>query len=765
MPTRPHRSFGELVRRFVANAPMLFVTVIVGIVSTILWFSGNSYPHQLDLFSAACWTQAPAQTAAAALFTVLTIFTALDELFGFTLDGIITGLIHGEVGADFLAVIALISTLCVREFWAAWIVDVMVYSGEAIETYAQLRAKRNLTALIDAAPQIAHIVTSTQALAEQAEKLDQKAGKAAPETTAASNSQAGATVGQTIAASDASESIDPNHPFFSTGENAPAEEMASEWETVPVEQVKVGDLLMVRPGETIPVNGTLVSRTATVDLSMINGEPVPADVFRGDQLSSGAVNGASALLMRATAAAGDSQYQRILDLVRSAQESRASVVKTADLLAMPFTVVSLVIAIAAWIFTAMNAGFSAGALRFTQVLVLATPCPLLIAAPVAFMGGTGRLAHAGIIIKSQDVLENLGRVSHIFFDKTGTLTHKRPAVSRVDIAPAAQSRFTADHVLAIAGPLEAYSVHILAKGIRSAGDKVLAEHNIDRPRVTNPQEIAGQGEMGMVNGHEVKIGRFSFVTGNLTQESSEAQAREVEQKEAELISQYFSEPLAANEMATYVSIDGEVTARIILKDFARENARQSLDNLKKLGIDRLSMVTGDKPGSAQVIAQEVGISDVKASLLPEEKVAAVAAAHNEPGIPESWPVRMLRRINREPAVQPVTMMVGDGVNDAPTLASADIGVAMTDGSSTAASESAQVVIMNDNIAMVPRAITISRQTKRTMLQASSGGILIAIVTMLLAAFNFIPVVIGAVLQEVIDVSSIFWALTALIDKK
>lgn len=765
MPTRPHRSFGELVRRFVANAPMLFVTVIVGIVSTILWFSGNSYPHQLDLFSAACWTQAPAQTAAAALFTVLTIFTALDELFGFTLDGIITGLIHGEVGADFLAVIALISTLCVREFWAAWIVDVMVYSGEAIETYAQLRAKRNLTALIDAAPQIAHIVTSTQALAEQAEKLDQKAGKAAPETTAASNSQAGATVGQTTAASDASESIDPNHPFFSTGENAPAEEMASEWETVPVEQVKVGDLLMVRPGETIPVNGTLVSRTATVDLSMINGEPVPADVFRGDQLSSGAVNGASALLMRATATSGNSQYQRILDLVRSAQESRASVVKTADLLAMPFTVISLVIAISAWVATAMSEGFGMGALRFTQVLVLATPCPLLIAAPVAFMGGTGRLAHAGIIIKSQDVLENLGRVSHIFFDKTGTLTHKRPAVSRVDIAPAAQSRFNANHILAIAGPLEAYSVHILAKGIRSAGDKVLAEHNIDRPRVTNPQEIAGQGEMGMVNGHEVKIGRFSFVTGNLTQESSEAQAREVEQKEAELISQYFTEPLATNEMATYVSIDGEVTARIILKDFARENARQSLDNLKKLGIDRLSMVTGDKPGSAQVIAQEVGISDVKASLLPEEKVAAVAAAHNELGIPESWPVRMLRRINREPAVQPVTMMVGDGVNDAPTLASADIGVAMTDGSSTAASESAQVVIMNDNIAMVPRAITISRQTKRTMLQASSGGIIIAIVMMLFAAFNFIPVVVGAVLQEVIDVISITWALTALIDKK
>lgn len=765
MPTRPHRSFGELVRRFVANAPMLFVTVIVGIVSTILWFSDNSYPHQLDLFSAACWTQAPAQTAAAALFTVLTIFTALDELFGFTLDGIITGLIHGEVGADFLAVIALISTLCVREFWAAWIVDVMVYSGEAIETYAQLRAKRNLTALIDAAPQIAHIVTSTQTLAAEAEKLDQKAGKAAPETTAAAEAQADVTASQAATSNEACESVDPNHPFFATGENAPAEEMASEWETVPVEQVKVGDLLMVRPGETIPVNGTLVSRTATVDLSMINGEPVPADVFRGDQLSSGAVNGASALLMRATATSGNSQYQRILDLVRSAQESRASVVKTADLLAMPFTVISLVIAISAWVATAMSEGFGMGALRFTQVLVLATPCPLLIAAPVAFMGGTGRLAHAGIIIKSQDVLENLGRVSHIFFDKTGTLTHKRPAVSRVDIAPAAQSRFNANHILAIAGPLEAYSVHILAKGIRSAGDKVLTEHNIERPRVTNPQEIAGQGEMGMVNGHEVKIGRFTFVTGQQQDEASATHPAQVQEKEAQQIAQYFPEPLAANEMATYVSIDGEVTARIILKDFARENARESLDNLKKLGIDRLSMVTGDKPGSAQVIAQEVGISDVKASLLPEEKVAAVAAAHNEPGIPESWPVRMLRRINREPAVQPVTMMVGDGVNDAPTLASADIGVAMTDGSSTAASESAQVVIMNDNIAMVPRAITISRQTKRTMLQASSGGIIIAIVMMLLAAFNFIPVVVGAVLQEVIDVISITWALTALIDKK
>ena len=760
MPTRPHRSFGELIRRFVANAPMLFVTIIVGIVSTILWFSGNPYPSPLDLFSAECWMQAPTQTAAAALFTVLTIFTALDELFGFTLDGIITGLLHGEVGADFLAVIALISTLCVREFWAAWIVDMMVYSGEAIETYAQLRAKRNLTALIDAAPQIAHIVTSSQTVGMQAAQASEHVSPAS-DHGAAQASPASSTTSD----SQSEHSFDPNHPFFPTGQNTPLEEMASDWDTVPVEQVTVGDLLMVRPGETIPVNGTLVSRTATVDLSMINGEPVPADVFRGDQLSSGAVNGASALLMRATATSGNSQYQRILDLVRSAQESRASVVKTADLLAMPFTVISLVIAISAWVATAMSEGFGMGALRFTQVLVLATPCPLLIAAPVAFMGGTGRLAHAGIIIKSQDVLENLGRVSHIFFDKTGTLTHKRPAVSRVDIAPAAQSHFTADHVLAIAGPLEAYSVHILAKGIRSAGDKVLAEHNIERPRVTNPQEIAGQGEVGMVNGHEVKIGRFSFVTGHLAQESSEAQAREVAQEEAQQIAQYFPDSLAANEMATYVSIDGEVTARIILKDFARENARESLDNLKKLGITRLSMVTGDKPGSAEVIATEVGISDVKASLLPEEKVAAVAAAHSEQGIAESWPVRMLRRINREPEVQPVTMMVGDGVNDAPTLASADIGVAMTDGSSTAASESAQVVIMNDNIAMVPRAITISRQTKRTMLQASSGGILIAIVMMLLAAFNFIPVVIGAVLQEVIDVISISWALTALIDKK
>ena len=650
-----------------------------------------------------------------------------------TVRGMIDDLRHGQVGVDLLAVVAILSTVAVHEYWASWAVMLMVTSGEAIEEYAQAKAEHSLTALMEAAPRTAHVVSLPG-----------------------------------VGRDSAGDAGDASEGFRRVGQFATAS-AAHRFDTVPVEQVQLGDVLMVLPGETVPVDGELLSGTATLDLSNINGEPVPREVFAGARVMSGAVNGSSALTMRATQVAADSQYQRILELVASAQESRPAVVKTADRLAVPFTVLSLVIAGVAWAVSGLPT-------RFAQVLVLATPCPLLIAAPVAYIAGTGRLAAAGVLIKAQDVLENLGRVTQVFFDKTGTLTVKQPQVVRVEMLPGAATQFDGDHVLMMAGVVESYSVHILSKGIAKAGTEAMARlrrqsENDGRPCpesdavwfgvgrehpvVKGINEEAGKGVSGEVNGHVVRVGRLSFAAagkdGFLTAGSTDPAGPRHDPRPGTEAAGGTEEDvrtrfglLQPDEMASYVSIDSRLIARIVLRDVPRANAKTALAKLHELGVTELAMLTGDKRASANIIASEVGIDEVHAELFPEDKVAAVKAATG--------------------AGKTVTMMVGDGVNDAPVLAVADIGVAMTDGTSTAASESAQVVIMNDNIAAVPRAIAIARRTKRVMLQAVIAGLVLATIGMIAAAFNLIPVVVGAFLQEAIDVVSILWALTALIDR-
>ncbi len=650
-----------------------------------------------------------------------------------TVRGMIDDLRHGQVGVDLLAVVAILSTVAVHEYWASWAVMLMVTSGEAIEEYAQAKAEHSLTALMEAAPRTAHVVSLPG-----------------------------------VGRDSAGDAGDASEGFRRVGQFATAS-AAHRFDTVPVEQVRLGDVLMVLPGETVPVDGELLSGSATLDLSNINGEPVPREVFAGARVMSGAVNGSSALTMRATQVAADSQYQRILELVASAQESRPAVVKTADRLAVPFTVLSLVIAGVAWAVSGLPT-------RFAQVLVLATPCPLLIAAPVAYIAGTGRLAAAGVLIKAQDVLENLGRVTQVFFDKTGTLTVKQPQVVRVEMLPGAATQFDGDHVLMMAGVVESYSVHILSKGIAKAGTEAMARlrrqsENDGRPCpesdavwfgvgrehpvVKGINEEAGKGVSGEVNGHVVRVGRLSFAAagkdGFLTAGNADPTGPRHDPRPGTEAAGGTEEDvrtrfglLQPDEMASYVSIDGRLIARIVLRDVPRANAGTALAKLHALGVAKLAMLTGDKRASADIIANEVGIDEVHAELFPEDKVAAVKSAAEDGNA--------------------VTMMVGDGVNDAPVLAVADIGVAMTDGTSTAASESAQVVIMTDDIAAVPRAIAIARRTKRVMLQAVIVGLALAVIGMIVAAFDLIPVVVGAFLQEAIDVVSILWALTALIDR-
>lgn len=708
-----------------------------------------------------------------------------------TVIGMIDDLRHGHVGVDLLAVIAIASTVAVQEYWAAWAVVLMISSGEAIEEFAQSKAEGNLTALVDAAPRTAHVVT----LPGVRGHVHTTGGEHAADVTeggfrkvaGAGDSGVG---GSAAYVSVSGESDKPGtKPYDAAGEH---------FETVPVDQVKLGDVILVLPGETVPVDGELLSGVATLDLSNINGEPVPREVYAGARVLSGAVNGSTALTMRATQLAQDSQYQKILELVSSAQQSRPTVVKTADVLAVPFTILSLAIAGIAW-------AVAGTPLRFAQVLVLATPCPLLIAAPVAYVAGTGRLAKAGILIKAQDVLENLGRVSHIFFDKTGTLTVKQPQVVRVEKPFENSSPYDENHILMMAGVVEGYSVHILSKGIAAAGQKAMQElyaryengqrlcaerdlpgHGRDYPVVKNIEEQSGKGVSGEVNGHAVRVGRFAYVTADeagfthvlgagvaagtaagavadsAVGDSATGTAAGASKKPE--VNSLFA-PLEPDEMAAYVAIDGKLAARIVLRDVPRENAKASLEKLHRLGVKKLSMLTGDKEASARIIAGEVGIDDVQSELFPEGKVAAVKNAtedahQNQP----AWD-KVVQRVVGESMTRQVTMMVGDGVNDAPVLAVADIGMAMTDGTSTAASESAQVVIMNDDIASVPRAIAIARRTKKVMLHAVLVGLGLAIIGMVAAAFNLIPVVVGAFMQEAIDVVSILWALTALLDRE
>ena len=622
--------------------PMLPIVIVSALPIALLWdFRPWNKPFWFVDPSIGQW-----------IVIVLVAYTVID-----TLRGMIDDIRHGHVGVDILAVVALLSTLAVEEYWASWVVVLMVFSGSAIEAYAEDKAKNNLTALMEAAPQIAHVADLPGV------------GSGAH---AASGSDDDA---RTMSRIDRVMAADAPEPDARTAGDAGADIAHAPYRTVPVDQVRLGDVLIVLPGETVPVDGELLSGSATLDLSNINGEPVPREVFAGARVMSGAINGSATLTMRATELARDSQYQRIIELVSSAQESRATVVKTADLMAVPFTVISFVIACTAWI-------VSADPTRFAQVLVLATPCPLLIAAPVAYIAGTGRLAKAGIIIKTQEVLENLGRVSHVFFDKTGTLTVKKPQVVRVEIAgaessdtvpPAAEGAsapvrsrrrpyagLDADHILMYAGVVESYSVHILAKGIATGGTAVMDrlkeraangetlaaedEWLVDArsyPVVRGVTEDAGNGVSGEVNGHRIRVGRFAFVTatedGTAAAQTAatpdvagrgaadaggfratvDAARRRQEAKASALaarkltVAQMFGE-LAPDEMATYVAVDGELAARIVLKDVPRANAKESLDKLRGMGVERLTMLTGDKRASADIIASEVGINDVHA---------------------------------------------------------------------------------------------------------------------------------------------------------
>lgn len=667
-------------------------------------------------------------TVGQCIITALVLYTAASSLVS-----MIDDLRHGTLGIDLLAFVALLATLSIGEFWASYLIVVMVFTGDAIEDFAQSRAQRNLSLLVSAAPKTAHLMTLPGIEYEMQPDHESRHNHTFNHTfNIKNNYNTNFTQNTNI------------HALLQSVEQQSVEQEKSEessllqrYITIPVDELKIGNVIIVLPGETVPVDGELLSGSATLDTSAINGESMPREVFAGASVLSGCVNGGVVLIMRVTKLSSNSQYQKIMQLVESAKSSRAAVVRFADMLSVPFTVLSFTIAGVAW-------AASGEVMRFAQVLVLATPCPLLIAVPVACMAGTGRLAKLSIVVKSQDVLEQLSRVTDVFFDKTGTLTVKQPQVANVEVF---DSIYEADRIVMLAGVLETYSQHILAGGIAKAGSSLWENTHPSQapqiptvreyPIVHSVKETAGQGIQGVVDGVHVRVGRRQYVI-----EEGVAQCVDATQMSA----------LAADEMATYVSFDGKLVGRIVLKDVPRNNAKSTIEKLRNLGVRSVSILTGDSLQAAKTIGNSVGIDTIHADLLPQDKLTYVKQ-HNNADV-NSKQLRTLM-------AQTVTMMVGDGVNDAPVLAAADIGVAITDGTDTAASECAQVVIMNNDIASVVHAVKVAKHTKKVMVQAVMLGIGLAIISMIFAAFGLIPAVFGAMMQECIDVIAITWALTAL----
>ena len=719
-------------------------------------------------------------TIGQSIITCLVLYTCVKSLLS-----MIDDLMHGTLGIDLLAFVALLATLCIGEFWASYLIVVMVFTGEAIEDFAQDAAQKNLSLLVNASPQTAHLMTLPGIVCgescEQCALLDHSHFR-----KVSNESSIGALQEpKDFTSCESCKKCNNNSKECPILQDVKSSSQLQRYKTVPVEDLKIGNVIVVLPGETVPVDGQLLSGSAVLDTSAINGESLPREVFAGAQVLSGCVNGGVVLIMRVTKLSQNSQYQKIMKLVESARSSKAAVVRFADMLSVPFTVLSFVIAFSAW-------AVSGQALRFAQVLVLATPCPLLIAVPVAFMAGTGRLAKLGIVVKSQDVLEQLSCVSDVFFDKTGTLTVKQPQVVRVDLANHKDGEDSKDsanrenselqnRILMFAGVLETYSQHILAGGIAKAGADLWQNAHPsaipqlpsvrEYPVISGVKETAGQGICASVDGVNVRVGRKSYVLNapaGCLEEKSQATEDKAKRANIENIENNF-EKLAADEMATYVSFDGKLVGRIVLKDVPRENAKSTIQKLKELGIRSISMLTGDGLQAAQTIAKSVGIERVKANLLPQDKLECIKQHYSDYKSEEDCgrfgSFGIFSRFMHKKKDKRVTMMVGDGVNDAPVLAAANIGVALTDGTDTAASECAQVVIMNNNIYAVANAVIVAKHTKRVMVQAVMLGIGLAVISMIAAAFGLIPAVLGAMMQEMIDVVSILWALTALKGKR
>jgi heavy metal translocating P-type ATPase len=477
-------------------------------------------------------------------------------------------------------------------------------------------------------------------------------------------------------------------------------------EDVAATQVVVGDVLVVLPGELLPCDGTVIDGESELDTSSLTGEPAPIRATAGVRVMSGMINALGSFRYRATAIAEQSQYAKIVEQVRAAQRSKAPLQRLADRYAVWFTPITIAVC-------AVAVTITHDWQRVLAILVVATPCPLILATPVALIGGINRAARHFIIVRSGGAIEHLARVNTVVFDKTGTLTVGKPRLEGIYIAP----RFDRADVLSAAAAAEQRSSHLLA---RVLVDAVRAE-GIPIPLGTDHQETAGQGMAAVVNGRRILVGARGFVVPRTIDGAA--------------VSDRLEHPDAT--LRAYVAVDDRLAAVLEYADQVRSDLGALLDGLTQDGVDRFMLLSGDHAPIARDIAERVGIQEAYGDLLPPDKADFI---------------ELLRAEGR------VVMMVGDGINDAPALARADVGVALASQGAGIAAESADAVLLDDRIGRVRDAMRIARRTMHIARQSIVVGLGLSGLAMIVAAFGALPAVAGAALQEAIDIAVILNAL-------
>jgi heavy metal translocating P-type ATPase len=608
------------MRRRDASPAFLALAVVGLAVGGVLWVAGE-------------------HDAANMAWAATTIVGILPLAYSVAMD-----LLHRETGVDVIALLAMAGALALGEYLAGAVIALMLSSGRSLEAFADARAHRELSSLLERAPRTVH----------------RYAG--------------------------------------------------DELESIPIGGVRPADVLLVKQGEVLPVDGFLVSENCVLDESALTGESRPVERSKGEALRSGAVNAGASLALRATATAEESTYAGIVRLIEEAEKQKAPFVRLADRYALVFVPVSLVIAAGAWILTG-------DPVRALAVLVVATPCPLILAVPIAIVAGISRAARRGIIVKGGGALETLARGSVLLFDKTGTLTSGVPEVADVEVF----ADIDLEELLRLAASLDQVSPHVLGAAIVRAA----RQRGLPLSFPIEVREEPGSGIEGTVDGRRVSLGKASWVSGG---RALPARARDVRRRSA-----------MEGSSAVFVAVDGEVAGGLILDDPIRPDTPRVIRTLRRAGIKRVVMVTGDHPDVAESVGISIGVDRILSERDPTDKVDAVKA-EGDGG---------------------VTIMVGDGVNDAPALAAADVGVAMGARGATASSEAADVVLVVDRLDRLAEAIRVAKRSRRIAVQSVLIGMGLSFGGMILGAIGLLPVVGGALFQEAIDVAVILNALRAL----
>ncbi|HEV8621538.1 MAG TPA: heavy metal translocating P-type ATPase [Actinomycetota bacterium] len=608
------------IRRRDASRAFLAVAVVGLAVGGVLWAAGD-------------------HDTANMAWAATTIVGIMPLAYSVAID-----LLHRETGVDVIALLAMAGALALGEYLAGAVIALMLSSGRSLEAFADARAHRELSSLLERAPRTVHRYSG------------------------------------------------------------------DELESIPIDQVRPADVLLVKHGEVVPVDGFLVSENCVLDESALTGESRPVERSKGEALRSGAVNAGASLALRATATAEASTYAGIVRLIEEAEKQKAPFVRLADRYALVFVPVSLAIAAGAWVLTG-------DPVRALAVLVVATPCPLILAVPIAIVAGISRAARRGIIVKGGGALETLARGSVLLFDKTGTLTSGVPEVADVEVF----AGIDPEELLRLAASLDQVSPHVLGAAIVRAA----RQRGLSLSFPVDVREEPGSGIEGTVDGRRVSLGKASWVSGG---GGLPARARDVRRRSA-----------MEGSSAVFVAIDGEVTGGLILDDPIRPDTPRVIRTLRRAGIKRVVMVTGDHPDVAESVGISIGVDRILSERDPTDKVDAVKA-EGDGG---------------------VTVMVGDGVNDAPALAAADVGVAMGARGATASSEAADVVLVVDRLDRLAEAIRVAKRSRGIAVQSVLIGMGLSFGGMLLGAVGLLPVVGGALFQEAIDVAVILNALRAL----